>query len=319
MKLSGLTSLAWLVLTAVYGLRTFLTFAPGGGLFWNGYFRGETGVLDRAEAILWVPVIVLHLLAFLASRRRQGLSLAALWHLAMCALGVLLLGEEISWGQHLFGFESSERMLQMNAQQESNFHNLNLALMYGVPPESPFYPWLTNFNHILNPAYYLFTCILFVAIPVVKRGLDWRIVAWIPAPNGRIVLFFAANVVAYLVIDKLAFDVGEIFELAITTTFALAALDVSRQARPVDSKPDLRVTARLLELEIVHSLSGDGSQASPASAELATSFAAGLGAGAPRRRRGGRGTLLRPYRKQAGLKRAQAGGPMMVCPATGAL
>jgi hypothetical protein len=320
MSISGFTSLAWLVLVAVYGLRVFLAFAPGGELLWKACFRGETGVLDRAEAVLWLPVIVLSALCVLQSYRRQGFSLTTLWYLGMGALCVFLLGEEVSWGQHIIGFESSERMQTINAQGESNLHNLNLALILGIPPASALYPWLTNFNHILNPAYYLLSCVLFIAIPVAKNGLGWRIVAWIPAPSSRITLFFAANVVAYLAIDKLVFDVGEIFELAITMTFALTALDVYRQSRPVDSRRDPRVTARLLGLE------RDGADASVGgSPSLARSVAA---AGAsvpasrglllPRPRRGGRGTLLRSHRRHAGAVSALH-HPLGLHPATRAV
>lgn len=34
-----------------------------------------------------------------------------------------VLGEEISWGQHLFGWETSENWAQYNDQNETNFHN----------------------------------------------------------------------------------------------------------------------------------------------------------------------------------------------------
>ena len=303
MKVSGLTSFAWLVLIAVYGLRVFFASVPGGEILWKAGFRGETGLLDRAEAILWVPVIVCNVLAFLATYRRQGLSLTALWYLGMGVLCVFLLGEEVSWGQHVFGFQASERMVHLNAQHESNLHNLNLALMLDLPPTHPLYPWLTNFNHILNPAYYLACCILFIAFPVLKRELGWRIVAWIPTPSARIVRFFATNVLAYLVVDKFVFDVGEIFELAITTTFALTALQAYRRTRSLDSKPDPRVTARIIGLdsEPAAPLEAGHTHAARGVAIVAGTPAYEAEEAAPtfvrRRRSVGRGTLLRPSRK----------------------
>ena len=53
----------------------------------------------------------------------------------------------------------------------------------------------------------------------------------IPVPNQGIVLFFSANVLAYLIVDKLIIDVGEIFEFGIATTFLLCALDIYRQSK----------------------------------------------------------------------------------------
>lgn len=218
----------------VYLLRAFLAFSTGGEIFWKEFFRGETGILDRGEAILWLPVIGLSVLAFLRRYRREGLSLGALWHLGLALLCTFLLGEEISWGQHVFGFESSARMMQINAQAESNVHNLNLSLLFGIPLDSALYPVFSNFNHILNPAYYLFACILWICIPVAKSRLGWRTLAWVPAPGDRVGLFLAANAVAFLVIDRLIFDVGEIFEVALTTTFLLATIDTYRQETQTD-------------------------------------------------------------------------------------
>ena len=234
MSMSNLTAIAWGVMVAVYLLRAFLAFAIGGETFWKEFFRGETGVLDRGEAILWLPVIALSVLAFARRYRREGLSLGTLWHLGMALVCTVLLGEEISWGQHVFGFASSERMMHINAQAESNFHNLNLSVILGIPLDSPLYPVLSNFNHILNPAYYLFTCILFIAIPIAKSRLGWRNLSWVPTPGDRVALFLAANVLAYLFVDKLLFDVGEVFEVALTSTFLLAVVDTYQQEKRAD-------------------------------------------------------------------------------------
>lgn len=47
------------------------------------------------------------------------------WLLALYALAfVLAAGEEISWGQRIFGIESSEFFLEHNRQGETNLHNL---------------------------------------------------------------------------------------------------------------------------------------------------------------------------------------------------
>jgi hypothetical protein len=50
-----------------------------------------------------------------------------LWILTWALLALLFFfatGEEISWGQRLFGVKSSEFFLQHNIQAETNFHNL---------------------------------------------------------------------------------------------------------------------------------------------------------------------------------------------------
>ena len=282
MSIVKVTSLAWLLVIAAYGLRTFLAFAPGGELLWKDLFRGETGILDRGEAILWIPVIIVNLLAFFRSQRQKGLSLGSLWYLGIALVCVVLLGEEISWGQHIIGFESSARMLEINAQQESNLHNLNLSLMLGLAPSHPMYPWLTNFNHVLNPAYYLFSCILWIAIPAAQRGLGWRLFEWIPALSSKVAWFLAANVVAYLVVDKLFFDVGEIFEFGLTCTYLLAALSTFPPVSPKRPILDPLVVTRLMTLRAPRAV------VVPALAAMRTRRPS-----AHRVITGGRGTLLR--------------------------
>lgn len=37
---------------------------------------------------------------------------------------VVIVGEEISWGQRIFGFETPDWLKTKNLQKETNFHNL---------------------------------------------------------------------------------------------------------------------------------------------------------------------------------------------------
>jgi hypothetical protein len=298
MSLARLTAIAWGVILGVYALRMLLlTFSPAGPLFWNEFFRGESGILDRGEALLWIPVIVFSALTARICWRREGASFVALWYLSTAVLCLFLLGEEISWGQHVLGFESSEHMLVINAQAETNLHNLNLSLLFGIPAESALYPVFSNFNHLLNPAYYLLTCIFFIAIPVAKRELRWRAVALMPAPCDRVVLFLAANVTAYLVVDKLLVDVGEIFELALTMTYALAALDLYEQERQAMVVPefDPRILARLWAVRYgrTHAL-GTPETPTPYLPGWKAAGPVSVDRGAMPGRRMGRGTMLRP-------------------------
>jgi len=297
MSLARLTSIAWGLILGMYVVRALLALSPGGPLFWNEFFRGETGILDRGEALLWVPVIVLSVLTARICWRREGLSFGTLWYLGTAVLCTFLLGEEISWGQHILGFASSEHMIEINAQAETNLHNLNLSILFGIPAESTLYPVLSNFNHILNPAYYLLTCIFFIAIPVAKRELGWRAFGWIPAPADRIVLFLAANVTAYLVVDKLLMDVGETFELALTATYALAAFDMYKQELQASVMPELdpRILARLWAVRYGRT-QAFGTAESPTPYLPGWKAAGGMGgnrAGMPRKL-AGRGTVLRP-------------------------
>ena len=241
MSTSHLTFLAWFLVVLLYAIRLILGADPASdpvsNEVWRLLFHGERSVLDRAEAVLWVPAIVLNIRLFLGAFRARAVSVTAGWFLAMTLLVIFLFGEEVSWGQYVFGFAPPDVMLEINAQDELNMHTLDLAYLLGIPPDGSFlYHFLGNFNHILNPLFYLVCCMLFIALPLAKRGGKWPVLDQIPAPNSGIVLFFSACVLGYLVVDKLIVDVAEIFEFGIATTYALSALDIYRESRRGEQK-----------------------------------------------------------------------------------
>lgn len=224
MNTATLTSVSWVIMIALYALRAYFQGTEAAEAFWNHWFRRETGILDRAEAVLWLPVVFLNWRMFFLSLRQKRSLIVAGWFLIMGLGTIVLAGEEISWGQHLFHWQSAE-MTKINAQHETNFHNLNLSLLMGLTPDDKLYPYFKNANYLLNPAYYLATCILFIGFPLLQRRRMLPVIGDVPMPNLRIVAFFFANVIAYLVFDKLFWDVGEVWEFAIVTTFLLTGLD----------------------------------------------------------------------------------------------
>ncbi len=47
----------------------------------------------------------------------------SIWFLFLFIFCFIAFGEEISWGQHIWGFESPELLQKINKQQETNIHN----------------------------------------------------------------------------------------------------------------------------------------------------------------------------------------------------
>jgi hypothetical protein len=228
----ALTRVAWVVMAGLYLLRTYFLFLDESYTpTMKGIFKGEHGVLDRTEAVIWLPIVALNAIMLVDAWRRQLASVTRLWFLGMTLACFVMAGEEVSWGQHVFGFAPPESVAQVNAQEEFNFHNLNLGQLMGLPPDHWLAPRLANFNFILNPAYYLFSIVVWIAIPLARER---RLASWldsIPTPSRPISTFLAANVVAFLLVDKLVFNAGEIFELALVSTYALATLEIYRRFR----------------------------------------------------------------------------------------
>ena len=100
-----------------------------------GYLRAADPILYRALmrednlvewlTVVWLLLAALTLLA--TARRERSVHLRWLWLLG----GVALLfgaGEEISWGQRIFGLATPDFLLALNAQNELNVHNINVGL-----------------------------------------------------------------------------------------------------------------------------------------------------------------------------------------------
>ena len=105
------------------------------GLYWSyadpDYFRNqytvEDGLLEWATvAALVIAMVVCGRRLFLLWNVRKPRFRAMVFFLALaCLFGA---GEEISWGQRLFGFTSPAYFADRNAQQEVGLHNLRVTI-----------------------------------------------------------------------------------------------------------------------------------------------------------------------------------------------
>lgn len=95
------------------------------------YVYGELGIIENYTFLVLVSAIVLGIKSI---RRMQTFEFPVLkiW-LTMLVLGcVYYAGEEISWGQHWFGWGTPEVWMTVNDQGETNLHNTS-ALLDQVP------------------------------------------------------------------------------------------------------------------------------------------------------------------------------------------
>jgi hypothetical protein len=86
-------------------------------------FHGEDGLIELATAGILVPALVVAAIAArLLSKRKLRLAAAIL---VVYAFGCFwLLGEELSWGQQIFGWQSPAYFEAQNLQGETNLHNM---------------------------------------------------------------------------------------------------------------------------------------------------------------------------------------------------
>jgi hypothetical protein len=91
--------------------------------YFNNSFTKEDGFVE------WSTAIFLFLISMLSFYRlvTLGKSKKTLWIIGTIGFALIFLfgaGEEISWGQRIFGIESGTFFKKNNAQQETNLHNL---------------------------------------------------------------------------------------------------------------------------------------------------------------------------------------------------
>lgn len=169
-------------------------------------FAREDGIVEYATAI-FLFIACLALIGH--ARRTQG---RVRWFVALYALAFFFAaGEEISWGQRIFGIESTEFFTENNYQGETNLHNLVvgnvhlaeevfgnaltlvlLSYLVVLPLLYPIQGWVRSFCAAL-------------AVPVPPRHMAALAVLWsifiaaIPLPRNWEVYEFAFSVFAVLI------------------------------------------------------------------------------------------------------------------------
>lgn len=89
----------------------------------NERFANEDGIVENFTTLALLGVSVVCVTRLL----RQGKLRNKMWLVGTTVFAILFFfaaGEEISWGQRIFGWETSEYFMERNAQQETNLHNL---------------------------------------------------------------------------------------------------------------------------------------------------------------------------------------------------
>lgn len=89
-------------------------------------YTGEDRIAEILQVIFYATALML---GIVITRRiwSQGLTGISILYLIVCAGLFFLIGEELNWGQRIFGWETSEAFKAINKQKETNLHNI-----YGV-------------------------------------------------------------------------------------------------------------------------------------------------------------------------------------------
>lgn len=118
----------WLYLPILFfGIRYAVALFTNTSTGLESWFRHEHGIVENLTVLLLVAALV----GTLGMIIRYGKSLDPLMRifLVVYSIGcIYFAGEEASWGQHWFGWETGEFFQGINSQQETNFHNTSFWL-----------------------------------------------------------------------------------------------------------------------------------------------------------------------------------------------
>ncbi len=100
------------------------------GISWFDWLKSEDGPLEWMQ---FIEYALSSLLAFLIFLRQKNKDVNTFIWLLIAFLSFLIAGEEISWGERIFGF-SIESITDLSIQDETNFHNLPFFHNYVLDP-----------------------------------------------------------------------------------------------------------------------------------------------------------------------------------------
>jgi hypothetical protein len=143
------------------------------------YLLAEMGPVESIGTIFCALATILFAYAAITDARASGIGLRTFWLLSLAAAAFFLTMEEISWGQHLFGFKPPEAIGEISTQNELNVHNVK---------------WLQDAVHLVGLsglfAYFILVPLASANLCLVRCLVDWL---QLPVPPLRLTLLYATS------------------------------------------------------------------------------------------------------------------------------
>jgi len=88
----------------------------------------EDGVIEYGSALMWFFSALVLSLTFLMTKTKTTIFIVA--HILLIAFFIVCAGEEISWGQRIYGFEVPKGLIAINVQNEATLHNIGSTSIF---------------------------------------------------------------------------------------------------------------------------------------------------------------------------------------------
>lgn len=181
--------------------------------YFHEVFAAEDRLVEYGTALfLLVASVILVMHAVRMRGRAAGLAVGLTLFYAL--LFFLAAGEEISWGQRIFGWESSEFFAENNKQNETNIHNLMVGDLHLAK---------TLFGSVLTVVILLYLVVLPLLYPRDGWVARWADKLAVPVPwmkHAGIAL--VASIIIALIDVQRKWEVYElIFALLVVSIFLI--------------------------------------------------------------------------------------------------
>ncbi|MDO9461880.1 MAG: hypothetical protein Q7N95_17425 [Alphaproteobacteria bacterium] len=163
--------------------------------FYLQWVEGERGIIENLTPLLLLPAIFCGIM-LIHYRRVFPQSWIIIWFVLHGLGAFYFAGEEISWGQHFFNWETPETIGSLNDQNETNLHNMSSWL--DQKPRIALWVWAVT-GGFFTP--------LLIAAGMVRTGgpENWRY--WVLPPRACMMAGFLVGVVRLP--EYLFFSMGE--------------------------------------------------------------------------------------------------------------
>lgn len=92
--------------------------------YYSAHIDGELGLIELATPVIAIIGFVVGIATVRLAWTLVGKQ-EKIWYLLVTLGCFYFAGEELSWGQHLFGWGTPEYLEQINDQEETNIHNIS--------------------------------------------------------------------------------------------------------------------------------------------------------------------------------------------------
>ena len=121
-----------------------------------------------------------------------------IWYLLLCIFLFLCFGEEISWGQRIFNWQTPDLWVNNNVQQETNIHNLGLFEKSDI----------LNFTRLLTLFCMAYGFLFPILVRFFKQYRTFSQWLGLPIPSIAIGSFFIVNYIFFRLISY-SFDIDQ--------------------------------------------------------------------------------------------------------------